>query len=91
MVSDIKTEVVNVLAVSVGREYDCLVRMPAGATPFLSPAGFPATRDATSTAEYFRFIIKEMAFPVKSPSNKSQRSASSLPQIQTKLVDNPLR
>jgi hypothetical protein len=62
-----KTEVGNVLVVSVRREYDCLIRMPAG-LDLLSPGGeggFPATRDATFTAEYFRFIIKEMAFSVK--------------------------
>jgi hypothetical protein len=53
MVSDAKSEVGNVLAVSVGREYDCLIRMPAGLDLYLR-ASFPATRDATSTAEYFR-------------------------------------
>jgi hypothetical protein len=35
-----------------------LPNMPAG-LDLLSPGGFPATRDATSTAEDFRFIIEE--------------------------------
>ena len=93
MVSDSKTEVGNVLVVSVGREYDCLIRMPAG-LDLLSPGGeggFSATRDATFTAEYFRFIIKEMTFSVKPRPDKLQRFASSLLHIQTKLFDNPLR
>jgi hypothetical protein len=69
MVSDAKAEAGKV-------EYACM-----GSTFYLRAARgrFPATRDATFTAKYFRFIAKEIAFLVKSPSDK----IAALPTLST--------